>query len=113
MGHKQSQAFAIYQSMVDQQSKVAYEGQTQDLIDDESITVKQQELVDHLNAIGHQGYLNECINPENGMSLLDLVCYTENEAMLKLMTKELGYFPEIVNQASELNGGWTPLLWTS
>lgn len=29
------------------------------------------------------------------------------------MAKELEYFEEIVNQNSELNGGWTPLLWAS
>ena len=92
---------------------MAEEDRTQQHIEEKGMTVKQQELVEHLNKIGPSGYFSECINQDNGMSMLDLVCYTENEPMLKLMTKELTYFPDIVNHASELNGGWTPLLWVS
>ena len=70
-------------------------------------------LVDHLNDIGENGYFNECIDPENGMSLLDLLCYAENEVLISTMKNELPFFPSLVNHASSMNGGWTPLLWAA
>jgi hypothetical protein len=72
-----------------------------------------EKLVGHLNSIGPSGYMTECINKENGMSLLDLICYTENEQMLKVLADKATYFEDIVNHGSEINGGWTPLLWAA
>lgn len=47
------------------------------------------------------------------MSLLDLVCFTENEPMLRCLATELDYFRDVVDLPSEINGGWTPLLWAT
>ena len=89
------------------------QGQSQEMLELESMTQKQKDLVDHLNGIGEKGYFKECIDPDTGMSLLDQLCYTQNEVLVSTMQKELSYFPSLVNHASTQNGGWTPLLWAA
>ena len=49
---------------------------------------------------------------EDGLNILHRACFDQNLEMVKLMSSELEYFPEIVNDDSN-EEGWTALLWAA